>query len=104
MIARMIMNMIINPDSVHVLFTNLHEQSIRSFQSRHNWPSQFGHRPGVVFGGVAAQSQTPLEDEPDFGRWQEVLVATPGRLFPGVTHRVWREGRHVVFGRHFCGI
>ena len=67
-------------------------------------PSQFGHRPGVVFGGVAAQSQTPLEDEPDFGRWQEVLVATPGRLFPGVTHRVWREGRHVVFGRHFCGI
>ena len=34
---------------------------------------------GVIFGGVAAQQQTPMEAEPDFGRWPEVLVATPGR-------------------------
>ena len=43
----------------------------------------------VIFGGVAAQQQTPMEAAPDFGRWPEVLVATPGRCRGGPKR--WRE-------------
>jgi len=33
-----------------------------------------------VFGGVDASLHEPAEGAPDFGRWPELLIATPGRL------------------------
>eukprot|EP00928_Gymnodinium_smaydae_P038433 TRINITY_DN26519_c0_g10_i1.p1 TRINITY_DN26519_c0_g10~~TRINITY_DN26519_c0_g10_i1.p1 ORF type:complete len:663 (-),score=69.06 TRINITY_DN26519_c0_g10_i1:141-2129(-) len=37
-------------------------------------------RVRAVFGGVDSSIQLPSADEPDRGRWPELLVATPGRL------------------------
>merc|ERR1719387_3019199 len=37
-------------------------------------------RAGVIFGGVSPDGQYPGKEAPDYGRWPELLVATPGRL------------------------
>eukprot|EP00927_Polykrikos_kofoidii_P049105 TRINITY_DN43231_c0_g1_i1.p1 TRINITY_DN43231_c0_g1~~TRINITY_DN43231_c0_g1_i1.p1 ORF type:complete len:734 (+),score=116.46 TRINITY_DN43231_c0_g1_i1:62-2203(+) len=37
-------------------------------------------RASAVFGGADVRSQLPQKGAPDFGRWPELLVATPGRL------------------------
>ena len=104
MITRMIMNMIINPDSVHVLFTKLHKQSIRSFQSRLFKAQQI--RPARCY---LRRCSSTITDT--FGRWTWLWKMARGfgcysrKVVPWSNTRcVWREGRHVVFGIHFCGI
>ena len=54
-------------------------------------------RAGVIFGGVAADSQTPLKGAPDFGRWQEILVATPGRLWELMTKKCWISAKRMSY-------
>ena len=54
-------------------------------------------RAGVVYGGVAADLQTPLEGAPDYGRWQEILVATPGRLWELMTKKCWISAKRMSY-------
>ncbi|CAJ1353012.1 unnamed protein product [Effrenium voratum] len=54
-------------------------------------------RAGVVFGGIAAEMQTPAEREPDFGCWPEVLVATPGRLFELISMKRWISAKRISY-------
>eukprot|EP00929_Paragymnodinium_shiwhaense_P102417 TRINITY_DN65604_c0_g1_i1.p1 TRINITY_DN65604_c0_g1~~TRINITY_DN65604_c0_g1_i1.p1 ORF type:complete len:715 (+),score=91.09 TRINITY_DN65604_c0_g1_i1:71-2146(+) len=50
----------------------------RTFLSRTSGNDRL--RAGCIFGGVSASIQVPRRGEPDYGRWPELLVATPGRL------------------------
>jgi len=45
-------------------------------------------RAAAVFGGVDPASLLPSNGAPDFGRWSELLVATPGRLLE-LMKRLW---------------
>mmetsp|Transcript_11396 Transcript_11396/g.21539 ORF Transcript_11396/g.21539 Transcript_11396/m.21539 type:complete len:697 (-) Transcript_11396:8-2098(-) len=54
-------------------------------------------RAGVIFGGVPAELQAPLQGAPDFGRWPEVLVATPGRLWELMTKRCWISAKRMSY-------
>ncbi|CAE7738981.1 DBP2 [Symbiodinium sp. CCMP2592] len=54
-------------------------------------------RAGVIYGGQAAELQTPLEGAPDFGRWPEILVATPGRLWELMTKKCWISAKRMSY-------
>eukprot|EP00931_Biecheleriopsis_adriatica_P117110 TRINITY_DN9265_c0_g1_i1.p1 TRINITY_DN9265_c0_g1~~TRINITY_DN9265_c0_g1_i1.p1 ORF type:complete len:723 (-),score=147.39 TRINITY_DN9265_c0_g1_i1:7-1893(-) len=54
-------------------------------------------RAGVVHGGVAADSQVPVPGAPDFGRWQEILVATPGRVLDLIMKRRWMSAKRISY-------
>ncbi|CAK9093792.1 unnamed protein product [Durusdinium trenchii] len=54
-------------------------------------------RAGLCFGGVAAQQQTPLVEAPDFGRWPEILVATPGRLLELISVKKWISAKRMSY-------
>lgn len=53
-------------------------------------------RTGAVYGGVTANSQMPSEGAPDLGRWPELLVATPGRLWD-LLHRGQLNAKRVSY-------
>eukprot|EP00401_Gymnodinium_catenatum_P063821 CAMPEP_0117569626 /NCGR_PEP_ID=MMETSP0784-20121206/58759_1 /TAXON_ID=39447 /ORGANISM="" /LENGTH=640 /DNA_ID=CAMNT_0005367613 /DNA_START=14 /DNA_END=1933 /DNA_ORIENTATION=+ len=53
-------------------------------------------RAGAVFGGVDPSRQVPAKDAPDYGRWPELLVATPGRLLD-LLRRRWISMRRVSY-------
>ena len=69
-----------------------HLVKLKLSQRHRSWSS-----PGVIFGGVAAQQQTPHAGEPDFGRWPEVLVATPGRLLELISVKRWISAKRISY-------
>lgn len=53
-------------------------------------------RASAVYGGVDPRFQLPASGAPDFGRWPELLVATPGRLLD-LFRRCWISPRRVSY-------
>lgn len=54
-------------------------------------------RAGAVYGGVDPISQTPDDDAPDFGRWPELLIATPGRFVDLLNDRCWINPQRITY-------
>jgi len=54
-------------------------------------------RVGAVYGGVDPSLQMPAEDVPDFGRWPELLIATPGRLLELLVRRRCLSPRRISY-------
>jgi len=53
-------------------------------------------RASAIFGGVSPVSQLPSEQAPDFGRWAELLVATPGRTLDLLV-RKWLDASRISY-------
>jgi len=53
-------------------------------------------RAGAVFGGVSPSVQVPTRGAPDYGRWAEILIATPGRVLDLIS-RQWLNPRRISY-------
>lgn len=54
-------------------------------------------RVGAVYGGIDASMQVPEDGAPDFGRWPELLIATPGRLWELLSRRRWIQPQRISY-------
>lgn len=54
-------------------------------------------RSGAVWGGIHPSLQVPSREAPDFSRWPEMLVATPGRLLELLARRRWMSAKRISY-------